>query len=219
MNIVSKIKTNLIKLISYPVVIFILVTATLTPLTLLPSHPAKAQSLPAYNYTKTFDTTNGSASGLDVATDSSGDVYVTGTFNGTVVFDGVGGHDSQTDPGGGNVDTFLTKYNANGSYGYTKIFDNSASGTSAYGNGVATDSNGNVYVTGYFAGTVVFDGVGGRDSQTTTNNPNSFLVKYSPNGSYGYTKVFDATNGGANGYGVATDSNGNVYVTGFFYST
>ena len=143
MNIVSKIKTKLSNpgfrytskykskyisisklklLLSYPLVSFILITATLTPLTLLPSHPAKAQTLPAYNYTKTFDTSasGADASGYSIVTDNSGNVYVTGYFQGTVVFDGIGGSDSQTSANGSS---FLTKYNPNGSYGYTKIFE------------------------------------------------------------------------------------------------
>src|ERR1035437_8679565 len=83
--------------------------------------PAHATTLPAYRYTKTFDTsaTNAYAYGIAVATDSSGNVYVTGQFQGKVGF-GAGGSNSQTTA---NISSFLTKYNANGTYAYTKIFD------------------------------------------------------------------------------------------------
>ena len=191
----------------------------LLPLTITNPQSAHAATLPAYRYTKTFDTSAAGASAYatGVATDSSGNIYVTGQFSGTVVFDGVGGSDSKTST---NQSSFLTKYNANGSYAYTKIFDTSAAGASAYANSVATDSSGNIYETGSFTGTVVFDGVGGSDSRTSTNQ-SSFLTKYNANGSYAYTKIFDTSAAGAQAYaaGVATDSSGNVYETGYFIGT
>src|ERR1035437_675882 len=134
----------------YPIVSIVLIFSLVASLiTFTHTQPAHATTLPAYRYTKTFDTSaNGaSAQGTGVATDSSGNVYVTGFFQGTVVFDGVGGSDTQTEA---NPSSFLTKYNANGTYAYTKTFDTSASGAYAYGGGVATDSSGNVYLTGYF---------------------------------------------------------------------
>jgi hypothetical protein len=173
----------------------------------------------SYAYTKTFDTSasGASAAGAGVATDASGNVYVTGQFNGTVVFDGTGGSDSQTSS---NQSSFLTKYNANGSYAYTKTFDTSAGANFVGGYGVATDSFGNIYVTGQFSGTVIFDGTGGSDSRTSSN-VSSFLTQYKANGTYGFTKTFDTSAGGASaaGAGVATDSFGNIYVTGQFHGT
>src|ERR1035437_9771477 len=205
---------------TYLVVSIVLILSLVASLmTFAHTQPAHATTLPAYRYTKTFDTSASGAyaQGNGVATDSSGNVYVAGYFQGTVVFDGVGGSDSQTTAN--YRSSFLTKYNANGTYAYTKTFDTSASG---YANisGVATDSSGNVYVTGYFNGTVVFDGVGGSDSQLTAN-ASSFLTKYNPNGTYAYTKTLDTSASGtyAHGYGVATDSSGNVYVTGQFDGT
>jgi hypothetical protein len=152
----------------------VLVLSLLVPLTLIHPQPAHAATLPAYRYTKTFDTSAGGAYGSSVTTDAQGNVYVTGQFTGTVVFDGVGGSDSQTEA---NTSSFLTKYNANGSYAYTKTFDTSAGGAYAYGTSVATDAQGNVYVTGTFRNTVVFDGVGGSDSRTSSNN-SSFLTSF-----------------------------------------
>jgi hypothetical protein len=173
----------------------------------------------SYAYTKTFDAS--AANFVDsnsVATDPQGNVYIAGSFNGTVVFDGTGGSDSQT-AGGGNNDGFLTKYNANGSYAYTKTFDTSASGAADQTNSVATDPQGNVYVAGDYTGTVVFDGTGGSDSQTSAASFSNFLTKYSPNGSYAYTKTFDASAGSAQGGVVTTDAQGGVYIAGYFNGT
>jgi hypothetical protein len=173
----------------------------------------------SYGWTKTFDTTNGSAYGFSVATDSAGDVYTTGQFNGTVVFDGVGGSDSQTAEGS-NISAYITKYNADGSYGWTKTFDSTHG--NAYGYGLTVDAQGNIYETGNFTGTIVFDGVGGSDSQTdlgTYSQGDAYLTKYNADGSYGWTKTFDTTNGYANSVSVTTDSLGDVYFTGEFSGT
>lgn len=188
------------------------VAAALAPLARPTS--ASASGNATYRYTKTFDTTNGSATGTSVTTDHSGNVYLGGIFSGTVIFDGSGGSDSQNAPGG--QDSFITKYNPNGSYAWTRTFDTTIGNSSIIS--VAADNSGNIYAAGVFSDTVIFDGVGGSDSRTSVNQ-DSFLTKYTANGSYGYTKIFDTTNGGADGYGVATDSNGNLYVEGYFFST
>jgi hypothetical protein len=173
----------------------------------------------SYAYTKTVDASAGGASvsSNSVATDNLGNVYIVGYFQGTVVFDGVGGSDSQT---AANQSGFITKYNANGSYAYTKTFDTSASGSSAYAFSVTTDTLGDAYVAGFFSGTVVFSGTGGTDSQTSANFT-TFLTKYNANGSYAYTKTFDASasSAAARGFAVATDPLGDAYVAGYFSGT
>lgn len=196
--------------------VIVLIASLLSPIVFAPK-PANAEAQPSYRYTKTFDTANGQADGRSVTTDISGNIYVTGYFTGTVIFDGIDGVDSQTTTSlGGNA--FLTKYNPNGSYAWTKTFD--ATSGSASGNSVTTDSGGNIYVTGYFSGAVIFDGVGGSDSQTTAStNGDTYLTKYNPNGSYGWTKTFDADNGQSVGEKVITDSNNNIYLTGSYTHT
>src|SRR5687767_13565354 len=71
-----------------------------------------------YGHTRITDASSGFAEGIASAADSSGNVYVTGQFQGTVDFDPTAGVDSHT--GAGSNDVFLTKYNADGSYGWTK---------------------------------------------------------------------------------------------------
>ena len=78
--------------------------------------------------------------------------------------------------------------------------------TNDYANGVATDSSGNVYVTG---GTK-----GGLDGNTSAGNTDLFVVKYNSSGTKQWTKQL-GTSGRDSANGVATDSSGNVYVTGY----
>ena len=85
-------------------------------------------------------------------------------------------------------------------------FDILFGSTSDYvGNGVATDSSGNVYVTGYTRG--------GLDGTNAGSN-DLFVVKYSDNETKDWTKQLGTSSSDV-ANGVATDSSGNVYVAGY----
>jgi len=138
--------------------------------------------------------TSSSDSAFGVATDSSGNVYVAGQTQ--------GGLDGNTSAG--NYDLFVVKYNSSGTKQWTKQL-----GTSSKDNatGVATDSSGNVYVTGSTEG--------GMDG-TNAGSSDLFVVKYNSSGTKQWTKQLGTS---SNDYakGVATDSSANVYVTGYTY--
>jgi len=105
--------------------------------------------------------------GKDVTTDSSGNIYVTG-YTG-------GGLDGNTNSG--SYDIFLVKYNSSGTKQWTKQLGTSSSDS---GNGVTTDSSGNIYVTG--------DTEGGLDGNTSLGSYDIFLVKYNSSGTKQWTK-------------------------------
>jgi len=130
-----------------------------------------------------------------VATDSSGNVYVTG-----VTYRHLDGNTSA-----GSADLFVVKYNSSGKKQWTKQL-----GTSSrdHARGVVTDSSGNVYVTG--------DTYGGLDGNTNAGYNDLFVVKYLDNGTKQWTKQL-GTSSDDLASGVATDSSGNVYVTGGTY--
>jgi hypothetical protein len=113
--------------------------------------------------------------GKDVTTDSSGNIYVTGwTW---------GGLDGNTNYGGSDCnyphcsDIFLVKYNSSGTKQWTKQLGTSSSDE---GNGVSTDSSGNIYVTGFTKG--------GLDGNTNSGSYDIFLVKYNSSGTKQWTK-------------------------------
>jgi len=99
--------------------------------------------------------------GKDVTTDSSGNIYVTGFTEG-----GLDGNTSS-----GEYDIYQVKYNSSGTKQWTKQMGTSSDD---YGNGVTTDSSGNIYVTG---GTE-----GGLDGNTNSGENDIFLVKYNSSG-------------------------------------
>jgi hypothetical protein len=82
------------------------------------------------------------------------------------------------------------------------------------GASVATDASGNVYATGYFtSSTDIF----GNDTLTNVGGQqNLFLVKYDSIGNVLWARTGTTATVGAD---VATDALGNVYVTGFFFSS
>jgi len=91
-----------------------------------------------------------------------------------------------------------------------------ASGTfdSAYGRGVATDSQGSIYVAGKFSGVATF---GDTNSPITSfGDSDAFLAKYTQQGQLQWVKHFGGT-GPDVADSVAVDKAGNAYVAGGYY--
>jgi len=117
----------------------------------------------------------GQDAGRRVATDNSGNVYVTGYFSGSASFDG-------TDyRGKGIFDIFLAKYNSNGGLIWVQT---AGSGQSDEGYGLGVDNSGNVYVAGYYTETATFGKSEFSDIQTITSKGRTdiFLAKYDQDG-------------------------------------
>jgi hypothetical protein len=192
---------------------------TVAPMTGLPRAHA-AGSDPTYRYTKTFalQDSNAYAFGAGTATDANGNVYIDGYFLGTVTFDGQGGSDTHTAQ---NYEAFVTKYDKVGAYQWTKILDSNANSSHSFAHNIAVDGNNNVYLSGNFNGTVIFDGTGGSHSVTAdAGNTSNFLTKLSADGAYGWTKTYDVATGNMAEAGVAIDrTNGYIYAAGQYNGT
>jgi hypothetical protein len=161
---------------------------------------------PTYAWAKSAGGGN-SESGRGVATDAIGNVYVTGNFySSTLVFG------STTLTCSGIDDMYIVKYDSNGNV----IWAKSAGGTNIdRGYGVATDANGNIFVTGFFSSSAI---IFGSTTLTPVSGEDIFIVKYDPSGNVLWAK----NEGGSNnefGSAVATDLIGNCYVTGYFGSS
>jgi hypothetical protein len=172
----------------------------------------------SYGWTYGWTRIGGSAGeefgGQSVAVDTNGNIFITGGFSYTVNFDGTGGSDEHT-ANDDEADVFITKYNANGSYGWTRHFGGIAED---YGDGIAVDSDGNVFVTGYFQGTADFDDTGGTDNHAAVWGGDIFITKYNADGSYGWTRTMGNT-GDQLGYAIAVDGNDDVIAMGYFNGT
>ncbi|MCC6151783.1 MAG: SBBP repeat-containing protein [Planctomycetes bacterium] len=81
---------------------------------------------------------------------------------------------------------------------------------------IAADSADNIYVTGYFEGTVDFDPGPGVVSRTSAGMQDIFVAKYSPVGALLWVDAFGSSNDDR-GFDLCTDAAGNVYITGQFW--
>ena len=136
--------------------------------------------------------TSGVDLGYDITSDSSGNVYVTGSTTGAL--DG--------NSNSGFYDIFLTKYSPSGERLWTQQWGTSSDD---YGYGITSDSSGNLYVTGYTSGAL--------DGNSNSGSYDIFVTKYSPLGEKLWTKQW-GTSSSDRGYGITSDGSGNLYVTG-----
>ena len=151
--------------------------------------------------------------GLGVDVDSGGNVYMIGNYNSVDIIE-FGNNISL--PSTTNSDTFIIKYNTIGTAEWAHTI-NGSSDTS--GKGVAVDSGGNVYVTGDYNSSSDIDlGNSVILPLTTSTGTDGFIVKYNTTGTAQWKQTIKGT-GTDGGNGIATDSGGNVYVTGNYSST
>lgn len=80
------------------------------------------------------------------------------------------------------------------------------------------DSEGNIYVTGYFMGTVDFNPSGNVNNLTSAGGNDIFLAKYDPNGNNIYAKSIGGT-GQDEGIAIALDETENPVIVGNFEET
>ncbi|HEY9824141.1 MAG TPA: SBBP repeat-containing protein, partial [Stenomitos sp.] len=136
--------------------------------------------------------TSGYEQSFGVTTDSQGNVFITGTTDGIV-----------GDANQGGIDAWVVKYGPGGALQWKQQLGSSSS-SNDYCYGVATDSQGNVFITGTTDGTL-----GG----TQMGYGDAWVAKYSPNGALRWTKQLGSSSSDYS-YGVATDAKGNVFITG-----
>jgi len=142
---------------------------------------------------------------MSLAVDSLGNSVVAGSFQRAVGFGGA----TLTSAGAG--DAFVVKYSPTGQHLWSQRFGGTAEDVAQ---GVAVDASGNVFVTGYFSGSVTFGGA----ALTAVGQTDVFLAKYSPAGVHQWSRSFGGFNPDR-GYSVAVDAGGNVVIAGYLVGT
>jgi hypothetical protein len=145
--------------------------------------------------------------GTSVVTDSYGNSYLTGWFVGSIVFD----YDTLKSIGA--VDFFVVKFTSSGNIVWAK---NSGGPGNEAALGITTDNAANVYLTGYFSTSFSFASDSLINSGTGSN---LFIVKYDSSGNALWGRSPIKGYGGAQGFSVATDDSGHIYLTGIFGAT
>lgn len=147
-----------------------------------------------------------------IAVDNNGNIYVTGSFWGTIDFDpGLG----TATLSGSNQDGFILKLDANGDFVWAKAIDGSAP---VIGKDIAVDGAGYVYSVGRFQGTVDLDPGAGTQNSVSVGDTDGYFQKLDPNGtleaafSFGGTEQEEVE-------GIALDASSNIFITGYFKGT
>jgi hypothetical protein len=149
-------------------------------------------------------------SGDCVTLDDSGNVYCTGSSNGTVDFDPGPGVDEHSTGG-----AFLSKLDSQGDFEWARTFGNP---TFMYSYGVALNGGGNPAVCGLYRGPADFDP--GADFDIHVTPPHSsgiFVSMYGSNGDYIWTQTWVAEQSYSGGScdDIKCDIKGNLIVTGY----
>ena len=140
-----------------------------------------------------------------IVTDNDYNSYITGYFPGTVIFG------SQYLFSSGSNDIFVAKVDG---YGYWLWAVQAYGYGDDRGHAMSIDGNGNIYITGLFQDTVTFS----SDTLTSNGSSNLFVAKIDANGNWLWATQIDGSYINK-GRAIATDNEGNSYVTGLFYET
>lgn len=145
--------------------------------------------------------------------DEDGNSYTTGYFTDTADFDISSNEIDLTS--NGFYDVFVQKTNADGVFEWAVSF---GSELFDYGTGISTDSQGNVYITGYFDQTIDFDPGPAEFNLTSQGGGDVFILKLDSNGEFVWAKSVGGT-GYEESTSIGVDELGNVYVIGYIYET
>lgn len=152
--------------------------------------------------------------GNGIGIDGAGYLYVTGTFRGIADFDPSVNTSSQISAGGDDI--FIAKYDTNGNYYFSQRIG-SLGDEFAVSIAVEKSAGANVYITGYFAGTVDFD-PSGNTASMIANVTDAFIGKYSETGNFVWAKKIGGSSGDY-ALTIALDKNNNVLISGGFNGT
>ncbi|HZY82959.1 MAG TPA: gliding motility-associated C-terminal domain-containing protein [Cyclobacteriaceae bacterium] len=149
-----------------------------------------------------------------ITVDKDGNVIITGYFLNTGDFD----------PGplvypltsAGSWDTFILKLNASGDFVWAKRYGSTPTNGDISGT-VTTDAAGNIYVGGYFNGTVDMDPGAGTVPVTSSGVADGVILKLDKDGGYLNSYIlrgaqYETIND------IVVDAAGNIYSTGFYYT-
>lgn len=138
----------------------------------------------------------------DIVMDVSGNIYVTGRFQGSALFD------KTKLEGAGDDEIFLIKYDPSGKLVWAKRAGGKKEDASY---GLSMDGDGNIYMAGFFNDTAYFDKI----QIISKGKEDIFIAKFNQNGDVIWCKQ-------AGGEfkddlkDIVTDNNGNCYITGYF---
>src|SRR5262249_49879150 len=141
--------------------------------------------------------------GYGIAVDAAGSAVITGSFSNSMTFGG-----AQLTAMDAMTDAFVARFTSTGAHQWSRSFG--AADGNEDGQAVALDPSGNVVVTGDVVKPCDFGG----GLLSALGSSDAFVAKYSASsGAHMWSRRLGGL-GNDYGYGVATDSASNVYVSG-----
>jgi hypothetical protein len=156
---------------------------------------------------------SGYDSGTGIAVDNSGNIYVTGSYEGVADFNPGSGVSYLTS--NGSIDIFILKLDVNGDFIWAETVGGTSSDEST---AISLDANGNVHIVGGFYNTVDFNPGAVTFDLTATGDLDIFILKLDTNGNFVWAKSMGSSYRDS-GFGISVDLSGNVYTTGIFKSS
>lgn len=144
----------------------------------------------------------------DIAIDANRNTYLAGSFKGRYQL----GSTVLQSQGERNV--FVSSLDSSGGFIWANSATADSSGAYNEAHGIAVDSQGNTYISGYFTGTAQF----GSISLLGSGGTEIFVAKLDHNGNWLWAK---RAGGSSNdySYGIAVDQQDNLYITGKYSGT
>lgn len=158
-----------------------------------------------------------------VATDSEGNVYVTGIvatpFNGALTVDLNPEDTSGVFPFLGRADMMFIKYDSSGRYLFGSVMGGTADDNAS---SIAIDQKGNFFITGYFSSSKATFSLKGNAADTLSapsGYNDMFLAKYDDQGNCISLKAIGGHPESIQPNSIAVDRSGNIYLAGLFSGT
>ena len=150
----------------------------------------------------------GSARGISMDTDASGNVFISGYYYASFTLGAFTVNAVNSD-----YNIYVAKIDANGNCLWLKTIDGSIDATWSFD--LEVDDSGNAYVVGEIIGDGYFDSI----NTTNIGNGDLFVTKINSSGTFQWARQMGGSTYGDQAYGVALDGNGNIYITGYFQGT
>lgn len=147
--------------------------------------------------------------------DIAGNIYTTGLFHNSLIFD--------FDPGDGVInlqavgleDIYIGKYDSNGNFIWVKQLGGASFDS---GSSIAIDENNNIFLTGSFYDIVDFDPGVNTYYLCSSGESDIFISKYNASGDFIWAKQLGST-GYDGGISILTDNSGIIYLAGIFQNS